>query len=72
MRTSSLCARTAAEQQTAKGVTVRYVRAIWSPRRRRASCSTPLASREDATHTARLAHFAFVCVAAAETTENDR
>lgn len=66
------CARIAAEGQSERGVPVRFVRAISVPEEETCFVFYDAPSREDATETARLAHLAFVCVALAETTENDQ
>jgi hypothetical protein len=63
------CARTAAELQSAQGVPVRYVRSILVPEEETCFVFYDAPSREAAGETARLAKLAFVCVAAAETTE---
>jgi hypothetical protein len=62
------CARIAAEEQSERGVPVRYVRAILVPEEETCFVFYDAPSREDATDTARLAGFAVVCIAAAETT----
>ena len=63
------CARTAAELQRAQGVPVRYVRSILVPEEETCFVFYDAPSREAAGDTARLANLAFVCIAAAQTTE---
>ncbi len=63
-------ARTAAEEQSERGVPVRYVRAISVPEEETCFVFYDAPSREAAVETARLAKLAFVCVAAAKTTGN--
>lgn len=62
-------ARVAAEQQSGKGVSVRYVRSISVPEEGTYFVFYDAPSREAAGETARLAQFAVVCIAAAETIE---
>ena len=62
------CARIAAEEQSECGVPVCYVRAILVPEEETCFVFYDASSRDDATDTARLAKFAVVCIAAAETT----
>ena len=63
------CARAAAEEQSAKGVSVRYVRSISVPEEQTWFVFYDAPSREAARETARLANFAAVCIVASETTE---
>ena len=63
------CAHAAAEEQSAKGVSVRYVRSISVPDEQTCSVFYDAPSREDASETARLAKFTALCIAASETTE---
>jgi hypothetical protein len=63
------CARIAAEEQCGRGVPVRYVRSISVPEEETWFLFYDAPSREAASETARLAKFAFVCLAASETTE---
>ena len=63
------CARIAAEEQCERGVPVRCVRAISVPEEETCFVFYDAPSREAARETARLAKFAFVCIAASETTE---
>ena len=63
------CARVAAEEQSGRGVSVRYVRSISVPEEETYFVFYDAPSREAASDTARLAKFAVVCIAAAETTE---
>lgn len=62
-------ARIAAEEQSGRGVSVRYVRSISVPEEATYFVFYDAPSREAAGETARLAKFAVVCIAAAETTE---
>ena len=62
-------ARIAAELQRAQGVPVRYVRSILVPEEETCFVFYDAPSREAAGETARLANLAFVCIAAAQTTE---
>ena len=63
------CARAAAEEQSAKGVSVRYVRPISVPEEQTCFVFYDAPSREAASETARLAKFTAVCIAASEMTE---
>ena len=63
------CARAAAEEQSAKGVSVRYVRSIAVPEEQTCFVFYDAPSRKAASETARLAKFTAVCIAASETTE---
>lgn len=63
------CARVAAEEQSARGVCVRYVRSISVPEEQTCFVFYDAPSREAASETARLARFTAVCIAASETTE---
>jgi hypothetical protein len=63
------CARIAAEQQSGRGVTVRYVRSISVAEEETCFVFYDAPSREAASETARLAKFPVVCIAASETTE---
>lgn len=63
------CARAAAEEQSAKGVSVRYVRSISIPEEQTCFVFYDAPSRETASETARLAKFTAACIAASETTE---
>jgi hypothetical protein len=63
------CARAAAEEQSAKGVCVRYVRSISIPSEQTFFVFYDAPSRETASETARLAKFTAMCIAASETTE---
>lgn len=65
----STSARIAAEEQSGRGVSVRYVRSISVPEEETYFVFYDAPSREAASETARLAKFAVVCIAAAETTE---
>jgi hypothetical protein len=66
------CARAAAEEQSAKGVSVRYVRSISIPEEQTLFVFYDAPSRGTASETARLAKFTAMCIAAAETTEAKR
>ena len=66
---SATCARIAAEEQSGRGVSVRYVRSISVPEEETCFVFYDAPSREAASETARLAKFAVVCIAASETTE---
>lgn len=63
------CAEVAAELQRAQGVPVRYVRSILVPEEETCFVFYDAPSREAAGETARLGKLAFVCIAAAQTTE---
>jgi hypothetical protein len=63
------CAQVAAERQRAQGVPVRYMRSILVPEEETCFVFYDAPSREAASDTARLAKLAFVCLAAAQTTE---
>jgi PASTA domain len=63
------CARIAAEEQRGRGVSVRYVRSISLPEEETCFVFYEAPSREAVSETARLAKFAVVCIAAAESTE---
>jgi hypothetical protein len=62
-------AQVAAELQRAHGVPVRYVRSILVPEEETCFVFYDAPSREAVGETARLANLAFVCIAAAQTTE---
>jgi hypothetical protein len=62
-------ARLAAEEQSHRGVSVRYVRSISVPEEETCFVFYDAPSREAASATARRANFAVVCIAASETTE---
>jgi hypothetical protein len=63
------CAEVAAELQRAQGVPVRLVRSILVPEEETCFVFYDAPSREAAGETARLGKLAFVCIAAAQTTE---
>lgn len=63
------CARIAAEEQSGRGVPVRYVRSISVPEEQTCFVSYEAPSRHAASETARLARFEVVCVAVAQTIE---
>ena len=63
------CARIAAEEQSGRGVSVRYVRSISVPEEQTCFVFYDAPSREAASETARLAKFTAVCIAASATTE---
>jgi hypothetical protein len=62
-------ARAAAEEQSANGVSVRYVRSISVPEEQTCFVFYDAPSRKAASETARLAKFSALCIAASETTE---
>jgi hypothetical protein len=62
-------AQIAAERQSGRGVSVRYLRSISVPEEETCFVFYDAPSREAATETARLANFVVVCNAVVETTE---
>jgi Nickel responsive protein SCO4226-like len=63
------CARQAAEEQTGRGVPVRYVRSISVAEEETCFVFYDAPSREAASETAQLANFPVMCIAAAQTNE---